>query len=101
MHFNIPLYFMNGIYAKIKNRLYNSNVLFLNSGSVQKSESVDSVTITSNDNGTPDVVVNRLTILLHIPEVPGSNLDPETYYPDSILQTFPQPPPQENAGIVP
>jgi hypothetical protein len=28
-----------------------------------------------------NIVVEWLTFLLHIPKVPGSNLDPETSYP--------------------
>jgi len=31
---------------------------------------------------TPNVVIEWLTILLRIREVPGSNLGPETGYPD-------------------
>jgi hypothetical protein len=42
-----------------------------------------------------------LTLLLHIPEVLGSNLGPETSYPDvSVFMVFPQSL-QADARIVP
>jgi hypothetical protein len=47
----------------------------------------------------PNVVIEWLTLLLHIREVPGSNLSPETCYP-KVFCGFPQCI-QANAGIVP
>jgi hypothetical protein len=35
-----------------------------------------------SSNLLSNVVVERLTLLLHIREVPGSNLGPKTGYPD-------------------
>jgi hypothetical protein len=47
----------------------------------------------------PNVVVEWLTLLLRILEVPGSYLGPETGYPDCVFRGFLQSL-QANAGIV-
>jgi hypothetical protein len=48
---------------------------------------------------TPDIVVEWLTLLLRIPEFPGSNLGPETGYLEVFRRGFPQSV-QANAGVV-
>jgi hypothetical protein len=45
-----------------------------------------------------NVVVDRLTLLLRIREVPGSNLGPETGYPESGRSWFSSIPPDECRG---
>jgi hypothetical protein len=52
------------------------------------------------DSHLPNVVVEWLTLLLHICEVPGSNLGQDTGYPTEIFHDFPQSL-QANSGIVP
>jgi hypothetical protein len=54
------------------------------------------------DSGTnsPNVVVEWLTLLLLIREIPGSNLGPEIAYPDYGFHYFPQSL-QANAGVAP
>jgi hypothetical protein len=47
----------------------------------------------------PNVIVEWLTHLLLLLKVPGTNLRPETGYPESF-RGFPQAP-QANAGVVP
>jgi hypothetical protein len=48
----------------------------------------------------PNVVVDWLAFLLRILDVQGSNLGPETGYPDEVFRDFPQTF-HANAGIVP
>jgi hypothetical protein len=51
------------------------------------------------DSHSPNIVIAWLTLLLRIREVLGSNLDPETGYPDTFSWFSKSLP--ENAGIVP
>jgi hypothetical protein len=37
-----------------------------------------------------NVMIEWLTLIIHIPEVPGSNFSPETGYPDGVFRGFPQ-----------
>jgi hypothetical protein len=49
---------------------------------------------------SPNIMVERLTLLLHIWEVLAPNLGPDSSYPDLVFRGFPQSI-QANAGIVP
>jgi hypothetical protein len=53
-----------------------------------------------NSMFTPHVADELLELLIHIPEVPSSNLDPETRYPDLYFSWVSSVLPA-NAGIVP
>jgi hypothetical protein len=44
--------------------------------------SSSSTTVQPFDTVVPNVVVEWFTLLLHIRDIPGSNLGPETGYPD-------------------
>jgi hypothetical protein len=57
------------------------------------------LTVTSHKS-TPNVIVERLTLMLRIRRVPGLNLGPDTGYADRGLRSFPQFL-QANGGIVP